>query len=148
MNTTTENTTTENTALNFSDIQNTLELQNFSLQQFMGKFGYTLYRTNKGGYVFVSGMPGKIERRLMSMENAIRLHNSDWQVDETTGRCQSADGVYQTDLYTLIQAISSKIVNKIKFQYSKKKKQLILNSKVANIVKFEQKVYENIFLPA
>ena len=127
----------------------TIELQKFSLQQFMSGLGYTLYRTNKGGYVFVSNGDEAStyfnkDKMLINYNSAVRLHNAEWNVlPDGVAYTESAGFLFKSDAYFLMQALAKKVVEKVKLQYSKKRKQIIL---LNPLVKFEYPAYESMFL--
>jgi hypothetical protein len=127
------------------NVQNTIELQKFSVQQFMKRLGYTLYSTERGGLVFVSDSPFPTEFRVVGMNTAISLHNSGW--DTLNGYCRAnRKENFITDLYTLVQAVNAKVVDKVKIQYSGKKKQILASNQSDHIVTFVVAEYEQLFL--
>lgn len=126
----------------------TKELQEFSVQQFMQRLGYVLCRTDHGGLVFVLNDPRPAERRLVSYNTAIRLHNHDLKFIGDGTRVKSDDPLQDTviDTYMATQALAAKVVQKAKIQYSKKNKMIVLAGESAKMVKFVNPVYATLFL--
>lgn len=126
----------------------TLELQQFSVQQFMQRLGYVLCRTDRQGLVFVLNDPRPAERRLVSYNTAIRLHNSELQFVGDGTQVKSADPLQDTviDTYIATQALAAKVVQKVKIQYSKKNKMIVLPNESDKLVKFTNPVYATTFL--
>lgn len=131
-----------------NEVINTTDLQQFSVQQFMSKLGYTLYRTQHGGLVFLYNYAGKHEYRMIGMNTAISLHNSGWdKVDgKATFKSASPSIDITADAYTVVQAVSAKVVEKVKLQYSCKKKTLVCGDKSNHFVKFALPEYEFLFI--
>lgn len=127
------------------NVQNTIELQKFSVQQFMKRIGYTLYRTEKGGLVFVNDSPFRTEFRVIGMNTAIALHNSGWETLNCHCRSYRKPEIV-TDLYTLVQAVNAKVVDKVKIQYSGKKKEVVASNQSDHLVTFVIPEYEQLFL--
>lgn len=126
----------------------TIDLQQFSVMQFMLRLGYTLYKTDRNGLVFVNGMPGKMERRMISFNTAIRMHNCGFEYAGDGTQVKSGDPLVSTyvDTYLATQALAAKVIEKAKLQYSKKQKRIILVNEPSKLVKFTNPVYATTFL--
>lgn len=117
-------------------IINTQDLQLFSLMQAMNTLGFELMRTNKGGFVFFNPSRSCNGNNLISMNNAITMYNKLSKTDS-----------YGYDAYYVNQFLAAKVVQHVKFQYSKKKKQLMLHSENghAHYVRCVDDAYWNLF---
>lgn len=122
-------------------IYDTKDLQLFSLMQAMNTIGYMLYRTNKGGLVFVSNLPINSARSCLSVGKAIHLYN------------HSTDILYNPlknmgfDSYFCSQFEAAKVVKKLGIQYSKRKKLVKVNGpEFKNYVRFVHEDYFDLFL--
>jgi len=114
----------------------TEKAQMFSLFSFMRTLNYALVETPHGGYVFVTS-ERKCPRRNISFNSAVRLHNADFMAVGDCHYVSNAKGqVLVTDAYTTVQAIASKVVQKVKFQYNKKTKKITLQHENANLVRW------------
>lgn len=117
------------------EVKDSRDLQLFSLMQAMGALGYQLMRTNRQGYVFYNPIHAKYGKSLMSVQNAMRLHNT---LDHYTNMGY--------DAYTINQFLSAKVVHNVKLQYCKKKKLIKVNGGVnANYVAFTDEAYPSLF---
>lgn len=113
------------------NVNETYDLQLFSLMQCMSAIGYKLMRTERGGYVFMSTLNINKEEMLMSFNRAVRLYNNGIQD--------------KYDLYFQKQFEAAKIVKEIKIQYSKKQKRAFLQSVNSSLVKVVEPEYKRIF---
>lgn len=127
----------------------TKDIQKFSVQQFMSHLGYDLYNTQYGGFVFVCRNNPKSDKRILSFNTAIALHNNSWESLSDVRFCESNNPLMHiiSDVYSVNMAVASKIVEKAKIQYSKKKKDFILSDENTRLVKFMCPEYEYLFLP-
>jgi hypothetical protein len=118
-----------------NDIEDTRDLQLFSVIQAMATLGYQLMLTERGGKVFYNQSKRKTGDSLISIKRAINMHNS----------TQDSHG-HDHDLYALKQFFAAKVVHKVKLQYSKKNKTIYVNgSKSANYVLFVEPEYSELF---
>lgn len=97
-------------------VNNTADLQLFSLMQAMNSLGFDLMRTNKGGLVFFNPSRACKGANLFSVGRAIALHNNLTHMNN-----------FGYDSYFVNQFLAAKVVKRVKLQYSKKTKVLAIN---------------------
>jgi hypothetical protein len=120
--------TTENTEFKPTP---TRDMQLFSLMQAMYAVGYQLMRTNNKGYVFLNASRQRNGDMLISVQNAVHLHNNP---EEYNGKF---------DAYELNQLKAARVVVKCKLQYNKKTKSIYATG---DLVRFVEPSYEDLFL--
>lgn len=120
--------------------QDTFTLQMKSLCEFARSLGYYLSSCQVSGVeYFYSSLPENKHRSTVAFNTMVKLHNGyyiDWHGDKFRNP-------FSVDAYTFIRAISSRIIERCKLQYSKKKKRIVCQEQ---LVMFVRPQYEYLFL--
>jgi hypothetical protein len=119
--------------------QDTFTLQMKSLCEFAKQLGYYLSSCQVTGVeYFYSSLPENKHRSTVAFNTMVKLHNG--YIDWHGGNLREP---FSVDAYTFTRAVASRIIERCKLQYSKKKKRIVCQEELVMFVKPQ---YEHLFL--
>ena len=123
-------------------MKNTEHLQTISLLEFAKALNLVPTQDAEGNKWFESEEKGM---QRISVQTVINLHNGYWYPAverKGYGYCKGYENFVGSN-YLITRALAAKIVNKVKAQYSKKKKRIVFQSQ---IISFVDPDYYDIFM--
>jgi hypothetical protein len=123
-------------------MKNTEHLQTISLIEFAKALNLVPTQDAEGNKWFESEEKGM---QRISVQTVINLHNGYWYPAAERkgyGYCKGYENFVGSN-YLITRALAAKIVNKVKAQYSKKKKRMVFQSQ---IISFVDPDYYDIFM--
>lgn len=124
------------------EIKDTTDLQVRSLENFAYCLGYVLTDYSYEVNYFYSNKKYNKERQVVSISSMIKLHNgyyTDWHGKEFREPFNFNQGQIKA-------AWESKLVAKVKLQYSKKKHKFVTQNKLSHLVEFTKEIYQEVLL--
>tara|TARA_R110000744_G_C19371770_1_gene563122 strand:- start:8012 stop:8440 length:429 start_codon:yes stop_codon:yes gene_type:complete len=134
------------------EIKDTLNMQLYSVIQFMGAIGYSFEQLEKGGFLFVDNNGQHKAHKYLSVNTAVKLHNCRWYKTNNkkgeivyTPDLGQVKGVYlDIEVCPYIHKLSeaSKVVMWSKIQYQSKSKDITLANNNAHLVQLADEEYD------
>lgn len=124
------------------EIKDTTDLQVRSLENFAYCLGYVLTNHPYEVNYFYSNKKYNKERLVVSVASMIKLHNgyyTDWHGNEFREP-------FKFNREQIYAAWQSKLVAKVKLQYSKKKHKFVTQNKLSHLVEFTKEIYQEVLL--